>query len=661
MEYQKISEAVSEPFSENLKKLQELFPSVVKDGEVDFEALKDELGEFTEVGQEWYGLNWAGKRAAKKLAGQRLVGKTLKYIPSESKNPESTENLYIEGDNLEALKLLQNSYRGKIKMIYIDPPYNTGKDFVYNDKYASSQKESDLEEGFVNEEGERLEINNSDSAKYHANWLSMMYPRLEVAKTLLSEDGVIFISIDDYEIGNLRVLCDQVFGRQNLINTRSLVYHIPDGSNKGFITRAHEYILPYAKNIKNLKPFIRPDGEKLSSERCTNTPTKDNPTSSIIFKKGLRYAGDSAKISGIIGDKEPIEVVGEMIFNDGKLVNDVELRSSWRNKDQIEAYMRDGIAYDESGQEVIEIFFEKSGKPKYTKRLTHYPLKSVIPNVKDTLYDDLATSTSFENPKPVELIQLLTSLVCNDGDTVLDFFSGSGTTANSVFCHNIKMQKSCNFILIQLDENLDVSLKKVTGKAKTHIQSMISYLDSLGKPHLLPEIGKERIRRAGEKIKAENPLAELDVGFKVFKVDDTNIRWLAAEAGKQGITLEDALTAGGKDLRDFMNGTNDLDVVYEILIRQYGIPLTAPIDLLSDIGERTYSIADTVIVCLEEDVTDAVVDKIANLEPIPQKIVFRDSAFGDNISLKENAMLRLDALMQKHAVGGRQPYSIEFL
>ena len=227
-------------------------------------------------------------------------------------------------------------------------------------------------------------------------------------------------------------------------------------------------------------------------------------------------------------------------------------------------------------------------------------------------------------------------------DIVLDFFSGSATTAHAVMQMNAEDGGNRRFIMVQLPEVCDEKSEVYKAGYKT-----------------ISDLGKERIRRAGEKIKAEHP--EIDVGFKVFKVDDTNIRWIAAESGKQGVTLEDALSAGGKDLRDFMNGTNDLDVVYEILIRQYGIPLTAPIELLSDIGERTYSIADTVIVCLEEDVTDAVVDKIANLEPIPQKIVFRDSAFGDNISLKENAMLRLDALMQKHAVGGRQPYSIEFL
>ena len=248
----------------------------------------------------------------------------------------------------------------------------------------------------------------------------------------------------------------------------------------------------------------------------------------------------------------------------------------------------------------------------------------------------------FTHPKPSKLLCNIVNISTFNNDTILDFFSGSSTTAHAVMQLNAEDGGNRKFIMVQFPEVCDEKSEAYNAGYKT-----------------ISELGKERIHRAGEKIKAEHP--EVDVGFKVFKVDDTNIRWIAAESGKQGVTLEDALSAGGKDLRDFMNGTNDIDVVYEILIRQYGIPLTAPIDLLSDIGERTYSIADTVIVCLEEDVTDAVVDKITNLEPIPQKIVFRDSAFGDNISLKENAMLRLDALMQKHAVGGRQPYSIEFL
>ena len=248
----------------------------------------------------------------------------------------------------------------------------------------------------------------------------------------------------------------------------------------------------------------------------------------------------------------------------------------------------------------------------------------------------------FSYPKAIDLLKYLISMYPADDYVVMDFFSGSSSTAHAVMQLNAEDKGNRKFIMVQIPEVCEENSDAYKAGYKN-----------------ICEIGKERIRKAGEKIKAEHP--EVDVGFKVFKVDDTNIRWLAAEAGKEGITLEDALIAGGKDLRDFMNGTNDLDVVYEILIRQYGIPLTAPIDLLSDIGERTYSIADTVIVCLEEEVTDSVIDKIANLEPIPQKIVFRDSAFGDDISLKENAMLRLDALMQKHAVGGRQPYSIEFL
>ena len=251
MEYQKISEAVSEPFSENLKKLQELFPSVVKDGEVDFDALRAELGEFTEIGKERYELTWAGKQDAQLLTGEPLVGKTLKYVAEESKNPETTENLYIEGDNLEALKLLQNSYRGKIKMIYIDPPYNTGKDLIYQDRRSQTQAESDIAEGARTEDGKRLIINPDTSARYHANWLSMIYPRMRLARDFLQDDGVIFISIDDYEVENMRRICDEIFGEKNLIVQFTIVSN-SSKNNSNQVSVTHDYVLCYVKNKSSI-------------------------------------------------------------------------------------------------------------------------------------------------------------------------------------------------------------------------------------------------------------------------------------------------------------------------------------------------------------------------------------------------------------------------
>ena len=651
MEYQKISESVSEPFSENLKKLQELFPSVVKDGEVDFDALRAELGEFTEIGKERYELTWAGKQDAQLLTGEPLVGKTLKYVAEESKNPETTENLYIEGDNLEALKLLQNSYRGKIKMIYIDPPYNTGKDLIYQDRRSQTQAESDIAEGARTEDGKRLIINPNTSARYHANWLSMIYPRMRLARDFLQDDGVIFISIDDYEVANMRRICDEIFGEKNLIVQFTIVSN-SSKNNSNQVSVTHDYVLCYVKNKSSI-----PSDWLVERNNIDEFKMRAN----MLLKRGL----PSDEIH-----KELLELIKYPRFFDFDHYTYVDKRGPFRASDLTAPGSK--AFYD-----VLHPITQKPCKvgrrgwaysPNSMNELIHDDRiyfgsdESVMPQLKNYLFEnektlprsvvffDSQASTKwmknqnlvFSYPKAIDLLKYLISMYPADDYVVMDFFSGSSSTAHAVMQLNAEDKGNRKFIMVQIPEVCEENSDAYKAGYKN-----------------ICEIGKERIRRAGEKIKAEHP--EVDVGFKVFKVDDTNIRWLAAEAGKEGITLEDALIAGGKDLRDFMNGTNDLDVVYEILIRQYGIPLTAPIDLLSDIGERTYSIADTVIVCLEEEVTDSVIDKIANLEPIPQKIVFRDSAFGDDISLKENAMLRLDALMQKHAVGGKQPYSIEFL
>jgi adenine-specific DNA-methyltransferase len=247
MEDQKLSPEIFDASKENLKKLEALFPSAVKDGQLDLEALKQELGEFEEVGKEKYELTWTDKNHAKQLAMIDIQNKTLNYIPEDSKNPDSTENLYIEGDNLEVLKLLRKSYYSKIKMIYIDPPYNTGNDFVYNDNFNKNRKESDIAEGIVDEEGNPLQANSKSSNRYHANWLNMMYPRLKIARDLLTDDGVIFISIDDNEVANLKKICDEIFGEDNFIaifpwKKRTAKSDVPFGISQDF-----EWIVTYAK------------------------------------------------------------------------------------------------------------------------------------------------------------------------------------------------------------------------------------------------------------------------------------------------------------------------------------------------------------------------------------------------------------------------------
>ena len=279
MELKKISQEIYNPVNENVKKLAELFPAAVKDGQVDFEALKQELGQFEEVGKEKYELTWPGKTLAKQLANLDIVGRTLKYVPEDSKNPETTENLYIEGDNLEVLKLLRNSYYGKIKMIYIDPPYNTGNDFVYKDDYSKLKEISDIEEGEVSEDGERLIKNQKSSARFHSDWLNMMYPRLKVAKDLLTDDGVIFISIDDNEVDNLRKICDEIFGEDNFIACFTWVKKKKGSHLSKTIRNMVEYILLFGRNSLKIELF----GEEAYSDKWQPLVKRTNAPKTLVF------------------------------------------------------------------------------------------------------------------------------------------------------------------------------------------------------------------------------------------------------------------------------------------------------------------------------------------------------------------------------------------
>ena len=263
MDYKKVPQQINDVVGDNVKKLAQLFPSAVKDGEVDFEALKEELGLFTEVGAEKYELTWAGKADAKRIAREDIVGKTLKYIPEDSKDADTTENLYIEGDNLEVLKLIRQNYYGAIKMIYIDPPYNTGKDFVYNDNFKMTEEEGLISDGAMDSQGERFIVNSFSQNRFHANWMNMMYPRLQIAKDLLKESGLIFISISDIEISNLRILCDEIFGASNFVVDLIWANKEGGGSSDSKLFRIkHEHILCYAKNIAEVEVIGIPVGNE---------------------------------------------------------------------------------------------------------------------------------------------------------------------------------------------------------------------------------------------------------------------------------------------------------------------------------------------------------------------------------------------------------------
>jgi len=626
----KVTKNIFNPINENIKKLESLFPGVVKDGQVDFEALKQELGQFKEVGKEKYELTWPGKTKAKQLANTDIVGRTLKYVPEDSKNPETTENLYIEGDNLEVLKLLRNSYYGKIKMIYIDPPYNTGNDFIYKDDYSVSSKENELNEGNIDEEGNRLVKNQAGSGRFHSNWLNMMYPRLKIAKDLMSEEGVILISIDENEFSNLKKICDDIYGEINYLG--ELVRKTKSSTNdaNSNFNIQHEYVVIYRKSEKF--SFI---GTEKDLTRYTNPDNDIN---------GPWVSTDPSAKSG--GEGTYFEIINPYT---GKIDLPPKGRFWAFNKSTMEEYIRNGrIKFKEDHKDGERGFIFKT----YLHHLTnkYKPVDSLIFTSNEYM-NQVATKKindleiPFDYPKNVEFIKDMCKYVTNNNDIIIDFFSGSASTAHAVMQLNAEDGGHRKFIMVQIPEPCDEKSEAYKAGYKN-----------------ICEIGKERIRRAGEKIKEQfkdkEGIENLDIGFKVFRVADTNIRWKDNSVDE----IEDLYARGlSKDALDFNPGFTDIDVVYEIMLRHRGFPLTSKINKLSNIGNRTYIFADAVVVCLEEKITNEIIDGIAAIEPKPIKVIFRDSAFDDDISLKLNTMNRLDAQLKKHNQGKDQSYRVEFI
>lgn len=668
----KLKQEIFNSVNENVKALESLFPSAVKDGQVDFKALKEELGQFEEVDKEKYELTWSGKQNAKKQAQQDILGKTLKYIPEDSKNPETTKNLYIEGDNLEVLKLLRQNYYGSIKMIYIDPPYNTGNDFIYNDKFSMTKEESDIQDGTISELGERYTVNKDTSNRYHANWLNMMYPRLKVAKDLLTDDGVIFISIDDNEQDNLKKVCDEIFGEDNFVS--QIIWRKKTGASdaKGIATIS-EYILVYIKSYDNISNIFTQNKESYDSNRYK---LKDE----YIERRGAHYIDnlDRGGIKYSDSMNYPIECPDGTItypngrtefINDGWIWTWGKEKLEWGLKNGFIVFRKSNVKSSGWGVYYKNYMFVNN-KDELTERSA--PHKNMITDVINTNASkdikDMFGAKVFQYTKPKDLIKRLISFVnLKEDDIILDFFSGSSSTAHATMQLNAEDGGNRKFIMVQLPE--ETSEKSEAYKA--------GYKN-------ICEIGKERIRRAGEKIKEENKdkegIEDLDVGFKVFRVADTNIRWnyetvnsstldmfkniensFGEEVAAKAITPLEEEYYRNKDGVDFMPKAKDIDIVYEILLRQRDIHLSEKVELLSDIGERTYLFADSYLVCLEKTITKELIEKIASLDPLPIKFVFRDSAFEDNISLKDEAIRRLKALIDKNSEGNKVVYTVEFI
>ncbi|MEA5050754.1 MAG: site-specific DNA-methyltransferase [Oscillospiraceae bacterium] len=599
---------------EHIEQLKQIFPDVFEEGKIDFDKLKQDLGEYVDDGSERYNFTWNGKGRALKLSQTPSMG-TLRPCEAESKNWGDTRNLYIEGDNLEVLKLLQKSYHGKIKMIYIDPPYNTGSDFVYPDDFSDSIENYRKLTGQVDDEGRKISTNSEASGRYHTDWLNMMYPRLRLARNLLTDDGVIFISIDDNEVDNLMKMCSEIFGEQNYI--ANLVRKTKTTSNNGNqFAPSHEYIIVCAKSADTLNVFNDPEAQE-TEDYIKLFKYEDNYSKYNIiglFQPALKHGGSTYPIECpdgsfvITPDNKPWRW-NEQTFLKGKSENRVVFKrtdtsplidlsgnqAKWNIYTKL--YLKERL---EAGMRPIT-FIEKYTNSEASKEL----IKMEIP---------------FDFSKPYRLIQYLIKIcVADQNSYILDFFSGSATTAHAVIQLNADDGGNRKFIMVQLPE----PCAEDTEAAKAGYKN-------------ISEIGKERIRRAGEKIKAEveeqnaqlkideEPKKVPDIGFKVFKLDSSNLKKWQPDYDHFEQTLWDSVG-------NYMEGRSELDVVYEIMLKM-GLDLTWPLDKHTIGGKNVYAIGmGALMICLDDNITTDVADGMAalhkELAPETWKVVFKDNGF----------------------------------
>lgn len=580
--------------NENKAKIAALFPGVVTDGKVNFDLLRSMLGEeaFTD---EAYEFTWVGKRAAIAEAG-KPIRKTLRPSPEESKDWDTTENLYIEGDNLNVLKLLQESYLCKVKLIYIDPPYNTGNDFVYNDNFAINRDEYEEQVGIYSDDGERLFKNTETNGRFHSDWCSMIFPRLVLARNLLREDGVIFISIDDNEVHNLRKICDEVFGAVNYFGCISRATGTTTGQDANKIGSSLDYLLIYKKTSS-----FTLEGIELSEDDEKRFSYEDNNGKYSILQ--LRKTGNADRREDRPNMYYPV------ISPEGKEVYPIGptgYESRWRfGYSTYEEYLRNEMIVWQTSRNGDLMPYVKYYLEGRTKQVSNLWL-DVEGNKKGTIDLKAAIgSKSFENPKPVDLMtRILKVSGVRDNDIVLDFFSGSATTAEAIMKTNAVDGLKRKFIMVQLPEKCIEG----TEAAKVGFKNIC-------------EIGKERIRRSGDKIKNEAGLTVqgLDIGFRVLKLDDTNMNDVYYAAGDYTQNMISMLQSNIKEDR------TDMDLLFGCLL-DWGLPLSLPHthEKIDGFTVHTYNEGD-LIACFEECISEKVVREIAKRQPL--RVVFRDSSF----------------------------------
>lgn len=643
--------------AENIEQLRHIFPDVFEEGKIDFDKLKQVLGEYVDDEKERYNFTWNGKGKALRLAQTPTTG-TLRPCEAESKNWDDTQNLYIEGDNLEVLKLLQKSYHGKIKMIYIDPPYNTGGDFIYPDDFSDSIENYKRITGQVDDEGKRLGTNSEVNGRYHTDWLNMIYPRLRLARTLLAEDGVIFISIDDNEVDNLKKICNEVFGEINFVGVLSVENNPKGRKNSDYISVSSEYCVIFAKN-KGKSHFVENVPKKASDMtldedgRYVHGSGKrvlvgennfNKPISKVESEKNYSVYY-RAKDRQLITRKESL---GEC---DQKLINDGYIKYySYNGEHLVENTYTESKFHELFDQRALEFTSEKIYEKNFSdtirikSQLVNRQYEAIVRGQKQQYSMELTTTgagtylkalfnlsdSPFSAPKNVGYLKLLLSLFEKGSHIILDFFSGSGGIADAVMQLNAEDGGNRKFIMVQLPE----PCAEGTEAAKAGYKNIC-------------EIGKERIRRAGEKIKAEieeqntqlkigeEPKKVPDIGFKVFKLDNSNLKQWQPDYDDLETTLFDSIS-------NYVDGRSELDVVYEIMLKM-GMELTWPLETHTIGGKNVYEIGmGALMICLDDHITTEVAEGMValykELAPETWRVVFKDNGFADDsakVNIKE--------------------------
>lgn len=605
---------------ENVDRLLALFPDVAteitdpKTGRteraVDFDALKERLSDVAEGNRERYQFTWPGKREAKRLA-REPIAKTLRPVKERSKDWDTTKNLYIEGDNLDALKLLRENYAGKVKLIYIDPPYNTGHDFVYDDDFSQTQDEFSSESGEYNEDGGRLVANTESNGRFHSDWCSMIYPRLLLARDLLTSDGAIFISIDDNEYLNMRALCNEIFGAANFVASIVWQKTLTRRNDAQQISTAHDYVLVFAKQLSSLKIQHEPVGEK---QRATYTNRDNDPR------------GDWLAVPFHAPNIRP-NLTYPIVLPSGREVIPPKGRCWSTSKDNFDALVADGRIWfgkDGDGMPQRKKYWGEREQDEGVVPWTWWSYEFAGENREATkeLKALFEGATIFSAPKPVKLISRILNLIDTKESTIVDFFSGSATSAEAVMRTNLVDEGSRRFILVQLPEKCD----------NGSVGAELGYNN-------LCEIGEERIRRAGEKIKSEieaenaqltldgTPKKVPDIGFRVLRVDDSNYEDRRKNVGSYSQADLDF------DVDITKSDRSNLDLLFEALPK-FQLPYDVRINTLSGDefdGHTVYSVDDgRLLACFEADIPESLVRAMAAFSPRPSYALVSEHSLPDS-------------------------------